>query len=431
MSDTNKDDFENDIDDVVDDLDFSDIDLGNDAFDADSSDDHKTGGGKKDYTSYIVYGLTGLIVLGIAAWQLDLFGGNKEADVFRADNVPVNTEIAADADNLLPASNDPFNVLGTPETIPQAAPEDTAMIDSANAEAQSPLMLDAMQPSDSMALDTNGLDQNAQETLPRFDSDPLPTATTEGAIVPLPEQQPVDISAIPSDNAAELNDVSVVTEAETSPTPAQVEQVPVSQAPEPTPLVEQEPTPTPEPAVVMDAQAQAPNAELQAIMSTLDTITARLDAIELSVAEKSANVPSNAVSNEEIKALKDTVAALESKISQSEQPRANDAPKAQSVAKKAPAKKSSTATKKKSTSKWDQPYDGGAVLENKSVTQPVSNSSTYMLRAAQPNKAYIADQSGTMLEVTTGTAIPNMGQVTSITQTNGQWMITTTGGVIK
>ncbi len=410
MADNNKDDMIDDLE--VDDLDFSDLDLENDGFAEDDRDDQQGSKDKKSITSYAVYGLIGIVVLGVVAWQLDLFGG-KEPEIFRAENIPMTAQAEQDA-QLLPASNDPFNVLGTPETLTDSA------VSNDNGE-QSPLIFDAMQPADSLSSDTLSDEEAlamAQDQAQNSDFtavtpvDNTPN-TIEGDTLPMPA--PV-VDVVIEEPVIVTQDAPII---ETSTPLAQEE----------APLVT-EVASSPATATTIGAE------DLNNIMATLESITNRIESMETRIDNNNAQKTSapSTESSQEIKALTNTVKALEKKLSTLET-KSTSAPKASPVAQSAPEKTatSNKTAKKKTLSKWDQPYDDGAILDKPIAEQAPtpSPSRAYSLRAAQPNKAYIDDGSGAILEVSIGTTIPNMGQVTDISQSNGQWMINTTNGIIK
>ncbi len=408
------DNMNDDIDNQVDDLDFSDLDLGDESFESGDFDDGDTNSEvtseKKDYTSYIVYGLTGLVVLGIAAWQLDLFGSSTP-EPFRADDVPMNDQMNNQSADLLPGSNDPFNVLGTPDQLPT---QQTAQDDSNN-----PLIFDAMQPADSMSSDTLS-DEDAMAMANEQSADFIPaqnnpTPTLEGDTLPMPQQPDVLLTDTATPTPAE----AMVDAPDTNNETAFVAE----------PTIETE---KPLPTATPSKTASIGNSDVNAIMTTLDAITKRLDTIETRL-ENTDNTPAP---SKDINDLQKAMVALESKLKTVEKkaedkPKVTNAPAQTTVSKKASVKKASV--KKKSTSKWDQPYDGGAILDKTTsvASATTTSSGLYSLRAAQPGKGYIDDGSGAILEVRVGTIIPNMGQVTSISDNNGQWMVMTTQGAIK
>lgn len=403
--------------DKMDDLDFSELDLdGEGEFDEDFVSDDKDIGldgderpakKKPDLFTLGVYGAVGLCVIGAVVWQLGLFGGNSSQPYSptNADSRQVvipGTEAAAalGADGTPEAPpSDPFNVMGTPEQAPAIAGQP----DAALTEAMNPSEVQPVAPA---TLPQDGLVTGVMNAA---DNAPLQNAPVANAPAPSPDTQVGDTVPLPAPVPADTTTNSVMQAAPATP--------PMIETPVEAPLAP--PTQTTE-----NANTSADTTALAAIMTRLDAIEKRLD-----------SAPSPAIT-QELQVLKQTVSELKDNTSSpsasSSDEEATPAPKKAPAKKKTTRKKSTTTAKKASTSEWDKPYNGGAALQGQSLgSVPSGVSSSYTLRAAQPDMAWVSSNDGELKQVRVGDSLPGLGTVTGISQSNGQWSVSTSGGRVS
>ena len=171
-----------------------------------------------------------------------------------------------------------------------------------------------------------------------------------------------------------------------------------------------------QPATTSTAQQTqtAPAEELATVNNQINDITARLDSLSQRI-EMIANQSQTAQpqSTSDVSELKDTIAALEKRISVlSKQQQESTSPASR------PAAPAPTRTTTRSAPK--------------AVTPAPAPAPSWTLRGASPGQAYVAERGTQNLRnVAVGDRLAGIGTINSIAQENGQWVVRGSSGTIR
>ncbi len=244
---------------------------------------------------------------------------------------------------------------------------------------------------------------------------PAPAAASDAASTPLPNI-----------NQIKKADTTAVAETPAAPAPTPV--------PAPAPAIEAAPAPATvtQVPVAAPATAAAPTARELELQSKLDAAIDRIAVLEKKLSEVSlaaAKAPAPASSDSaEIASLRADVERLENKFSRitvTPAPSAySDEEVVKPVVKEAPPKKKKKATPPSYYTGYSTPHYAAP------VSRP-STSSQWELRSARPGEAMVAKSGQAELKtIRVGDSIVGIGQIKSISQVGGVWVVQGTSGSI-
>ena len=203
---------------------------------------------------------------------------------------------------------------------------------------------------------------------------------------------------------------------------------PTSAAPAPAPVAAV-PAPTPIAAPSQPVTSAAPAADTGGILAKLDKMMSRMDSLEKKIDEKQAMTPA-ASSNSDIEELKTAVTRLEervSKLSQSPVQSSAAVPSYVDEPSKVIVKKTVPKPKKKKISA----DENAAWSPAKSSASTSSTSTNWELRSARSGEAMISRSGGALQTVRVGDNVPGLGQIQSISQMGGSWVVRGSGGSVS
>lgn len=256
----------------------------------------------------------------------------------------------------------------------------------------------------------NDPSQLAQNPPPNIDD--VTPATS--AISATPADKPAEVLPLPTGNVAQPQIL---------PTAAQIQKAAPVTAAEPQPVKEQ-----------VKAANSGPTPRELELQSRLDETLKRLQAVEKKLAQPApaAVTPAAtgaAASSQEIAALRADLERLENKVDT-----LNAQPKTASKAYKASEdQEPDTVTAPKAVKKPAARKAANKTATTTSASSRASSSANkWELRGAQPGQAMLARQDGNDLRIVrVGDSISGIGQVTSISQSGGNWVVQGTSGRIS
>ncbi len=180
--------------------------------------------------------------------------------------------------------------------------------------------------------------------------------------------------------------------------------------------------PTMDTGAVNTAAPLPQNTDLTQVMARLDMISQRMDSFEEQLKGIGKSGGSGEAASTELEALKKSIAALESRLDKTQS--AGTISSTQTKAATAKTTSSSATSAAKPLIEQSAPK----ATRSAAATAP---SPKWELRAAQPGRAWISKSgSSEMQTVDVGNDVPGIGRVTSISYTNGIWIIQGTQGKI-
>ena len=363
-----------------------------------------------------------------------LSGEKKEEQVASPETQPQDNQ------GFLGDPNAPIPAAEPPQPVPVAPVENTAAVGepltpmpdpAVPPSAEAPRGPDEVPPADPAVADLSSAQPAAQQSAEDILKNAMANREQKQEVAPSGvSPMPADQPAQPVQNLADANKIDAVEPV----TPVSAPQDSPVQPAQATPQ-ESAPAPVAEPAVV---PAPTENKEaVTALERKLDTLLKRMDQIESelgSIREAKTDAGNAADLQKTVSDLKAEIETLKSRPI-TEPSRAEPASMAvtENAAPKVTAKKKK---KKKATPKAlspeDQPYSPSTSATSQLSPSVKETSGQWELRAAQPGRAWVSKPGDRdMRAVSVGDSIPGVGQIGSITYSNGQWVVSGSQGTIR